>query len=305
MNWFKNKKKTTAGGLVSLEFGPEGFALAYVKRDAEGVATLEHCQFVECPEAEQAQQLAATVKSLGLAGEPVNVVLHPATYQFLLLDRPEVPDEEVREALQWRLKDLIDDDPENVVFDVLSLPDDAYRGRAKMAYLVVIEKKRMQALKVLVREAGLKLAAIDITEMAFRNVGLLATASGVNAALLRLRSTEGVITVQQGEDLYMVRRIELGLNAAQEGFDNILLEVQRSIDYYESQIGKGAVGRLLLLPTKRDSTAVADALRIGLSARIDTLDLTSLFAAAPELDERTQAYCLAAVGGALRQEAVV
>lgn len=303
LNWFKKKKKNTAGGLVGIEFGPEGFAVAQVERADEGEPSLTCCQFVECAEAEQAARLAESVKNLGLAGQEAVVVLHPANYQFLLLDRPEVPDEELREALQWRLKDLIDDDPEQVVFDVLTLPDDAYRGRAKMAYLVVVNKALVLDLRHKLREAGLKLRYVDITEMAFRNLGLLAAAPGVNAALLRLRSTEGLITVQQGEDLYMVRRVELGLNALAQGYDNMLLEVQRSLDYYESQIGKGAVGRLLLLPSKRASEPVLDALKIGLAARIDRLDLPALFAQAPELDERTQAYCLAAVGGALRQEA--
>lgn len=302
MNWFKKKKKKSAEGLVGIEFGPEGFAVAQVERSGEGAPTLTCCQFVECAQAEQAARLSETVNNLGLAGQEAVVVLHPANYQFLLLDRPEVPDEELRDALQWRLKDLIGDDPEQVVFDVLSLPDDAYRGRAKMAYLVVVSKAAVLDLKHTLRDAGLKLSCIDITEMAFRNLGLLAAAPGVNAALLRLRSTEGLITVQQGEDLYMVRRVELGLNALAQGYDNMLLEVQRSLDYYESQIGKGAVGRLLLLPSKRGSEPVLEALRIGLAARIDRFDLPALFAQAPELDERTQAYCLAAVGGALRQE---
>ena len=56
---------------------------------------------------------------------------------------------------------------------------------------------------------------------------------------------------------------------------------------------------------KRDGAAVLAALSAGLAVNLQALDLRELFAgqAAAELDEQQQAYCLAAVGAALRQEA--
>ena len=154
-------------------------------------------------------------------------------------------------------------------------------------------------------QAGLQLQSIDVTEMAFRNIGLQAGADGLNLGLLRLRSSEGLICIQQGADLYMARRIEQGLDRVDQGFTGVTLEIQRSLDYFESQLGKGYINRLLLLPMKRDGAAVLAALSAGLAVNLQALDLRELFVgqAAAELDEQQQAYCLAAVGAALRQEA--
>ena len=103
----------------------------------------------------------------------------------------------------------------------------------------------------------------------------------------------------------MARRIEQGLDRVDQGFTGVTLEIQRSLDYFESQLGKGYINRLLLLPMKRDGAAVLAALSAGLAVNLQALDLRELFVgqAAAELDEQQQAYCLAAVGEALRQEA--
>lgn len=304
MVWFA-KKTTRANGLLGIETGPEGIALARVSRTPGEAPRLLDCQFRRAAPADQPAALKTLVGELGLTGMRVNLLLHPATYQMLLLESPDVPAEELRDAMRWRVKDLIGEPLEQVVIDAFALPADAYRGRSRMAYCAVLEKARMQAWRALMTQTGLELASIDVTEMAFRNLGLLAGAEGMNIALLRLRSSEGLICVQHGADLYMARRIEHGLEQAGQDFASATLEIQRSLDYFESQLGKGYINRLLLLPMKRDGAAVLAALGSGLAVKLQPLDLRELFAGQPaaELDEEAQAYCVGAVGAALRQEA--
>ena len=302
--WFA-RKKITADGLLGIETGPEGIALARVLRVAGEAPRLLDCQFRQAAPAEQPAVLKKMVAELGLAGVPVNLVLHPATCQMLLLDSPDVPAEELRAAMRWRIKDLIAEPLEQVVVDAFALPDDAYRGRSRMAYCAVLNKARMQSWADLCWQAGLQLQSIDVTEMAFRNLGLLAGAEGMNLALLRLRSSEGLICVQHAADLYMARRIEQGLDHAGDDFGAVTLEIQRSLDYFESQLGKGYINRLLLLPMKRNGAAVLQTLSSGLAVKLQALDLRELFPgqATAALGEAEQAYCMAAVGAALRQEA--
>ncbi len=299
------RKKTIADGLLGIETGPEGIALARVARLSGEPPRLLDCQFHQAPAAEQAALLKELVDQRGLAGMPVNLVLHPADYQMLLLDSPEVPTDELRDAMRWRVKELVAEPLEQLVIDAFALPDDAYRGRSRMAYCAVLNKARMQAWVEQLRQAGLRPQSIDVTEMAFRNLGLLAGAEGMNIALLRLRSSEGLICVQNGADLYMARRIEQGLAQVDGDFGAVTLELQRSLDYFESQLGKGYINRLLLLPMKRNAAAALQALTAGLAVKLQALDLRELFPgqAAAELDESQQAYCIAAVGAALRQEA--
>ena len=291
---------------MGIETSPEGIALARVVREAGQPANLLECQFHKASPDEQPDLLKRLVDDLGFAGMPVNLLLHPATYQMHLLDSPDVPAEELRDALRWRVKELIAEPLDDVVVDAFTLPSDAYRGRSRMAYCAVLNKARMLAWRSMCMHAGLQLRSIDVTEMAFRNLGLLAGSEGMSLALLRLRSSEGLIAVQHGTDLYMARRIEQGLDHVEQDFSAITLEIQRSLDYYESQLGKGYINRLLLLPMKRNGDVALQALSSGLAVKLQALDLRDLFPdqLGAEVSEQEQAYCIAAVGAALRQEAV-
>jgi len=301
----KQNKKSSKKGLLGVETGPEGIALAWVAREPGAAPTLRHCAFRPCAPAAQAETLRKLVAAAGLEGLPVNLVLHPATYQLLLMESPEVEPAELRDAMRWRLREVISEPIDDQVMDCFALPADAYRGRSRMAYCATFAKAEMIRFRHLMHQAGLRLECIDITEMALRNLGLLVGADGINLGLLRLRTSEGLICVQNGAELYMARRIEQGLARAGADLAGMILEVQRSLDYFESQLGKGYISRLLLLPMKREGERAREALRANLAVNLQALDLRELFPgqAAAELDESEQAYCLAAVGAALRQEA--
>jgi len=249
---FSKTKKSKPAGMLGIEAGPQGIALAQVVRAAGARPMLPYCEHLEGSADAQAALLEQTVSERALQGLPANVLLHPSEYQMFLLEAPKVPPQELRDAMRWRIKDMISQSLDDVVIDCFALPEDAYRGRTRMVYCAVLEKTRMQHYAQLVRQAGLHMASIDITEMAFRNLGSLAGAEGMNLALLRLRTSEGLICIQNGADLYMARRIEQGLARAAQDLSSTTLEIQRSLDYFESQLGKGYINRLMLLPMKQD-----------------------------------------------------
>lgn len=298
------RKKPTAVGLLGIEVGPEGIALARVVRISGAPPRLLDCVFRKAAPAQQANELKSLVAELSLTGMPVNLMLHPGDYKMLLVDSPDVPAEELRDAMRWRVKDLVAEPLDQSVIDAFVLPADAYRGRSRMAYCAVLDKARMRGYCALIEQAGLTLSSIDVTAMAFRNLGLLFGAEDLNIALLRLRSSQGFISVQHGADLCMARRTEHGLERGREDISSVTLEIQRSLDYFESQLGKGYINRLLLLPMKRDADTTLQALVDGLAVKVQMLDLRELFVEQPaaELAPSDQAYCMAAVGAALRQD---
>ncbi|WP_421683789.1 MSHA biogenesis protein MshI [Stutzerimonas urumqiensis] len=300
MGWFKTKRAKPLGQL-GVEAGSHGVSLAQVHRQPAGLPRLLCCDHRDGHLADALKEL---VQAHRLEGSSVNFLLQPADYQIFLLEAPDVPPEELAAAMRWRVKDVISQPLEEVVIDSFALPADAYRGRTRMAYCVVLPKTRMAAIATAVTEAGLVLASIDIPEMAFRNLGLLAGADGINIALLQLRASEGLICVQNGADIYMARRIEQGVRAGQD-MGGVALEIQRSLDYFESQLGKGYINRMFLLPTESDAEGTHQALASGMAINLLRLDLGELFDEHSEADlpPSLQARCLGAVGAALREAA--
>lgn len=299
MVWFK-RRKAVADDLLGLASVPGGLALTRVQRRA-GVPVLAVCEFIAAAPTALAGALRERVDALGLAKLPVNLLLAASDYQLLLIERPAVPASELRAAVRWRIRELVSEPLDSLVVDAFALPDDAYRGRTPMAYCAVLARARMQALAELVQGAGLRLASIDIPEMALRNLGLLAGAEGQNLAVLQLGDRDGLVCVQHGSDLYMTRRIERGVDNRGEESGQLALEIQRSLDYFESQLGKGYVSRLLLLAVP---APVQGELAARLSMRVQPLPLDELLPDSPlqGLPPAQQGLCLPAVGAALRQE---
>jgi MSHA biogenesis protein MshI len=303
-NWAR-KKVANATGLIGIESAAGSLALAHAQRTAADTPRMNRCLYSETPVAGHPAVLKGWVEAHSLAGGRVNLVLPSSAYQLLLVDCPDVDDDELRDAIRWRVRDLITEPLENVVIDAFTLPTDAYRGRSRMAYCAVMSRGTMQSVETLITDAGLQLHSIDIREMAFRNLGLLAGAKDLNIALLRLSQSEGLITIQHGPDLYMARRIEQGLQRANGDYSGITLEIQRSLDYFESQLGKGYLNRLLLAPAGDLTDALYGALSSGLAVNLQQLDLSELVTVddAQSRNAGTFDRCLVAIGAALRQEA--
>ncbi|MCQ4348628.1 MSHA biogenesis protein MshI [Pseudomonas stutzeri] len=301
--WLKRTTKATEQ-LCGLAPAAGGCALVGGRRQAGGLQ-LPLAEFVATTPGGAVEPLRERVEALGLQERPVNLLLSGADYQLLLVERPEVPPAELRDALRWRIRELVSAPLESLVVDAFALPDDAYRGRTPMAYCAVLSRTRMQALADWVEGAGLRLASIDIPEMALRNLGLLVGAEGQNLAVTMLGPRAGLICVQHGADLYMARRIEHGLDNRGEGGAQLALEIQRSLDYFESQLGKGYLSRLLLLPVVDAEEETLLELGRQLSVRVERLALEQLFAGSPLLDlpAAQRAAFLPAIGAALRQEA--
>lgn len=300
--WLKRTTRA-ADHLLGLAPVPGGCALVGVQRHA-GALQLPLCEFVASTPGGAVEPLRQRVEALGLHGRPVNLLLAGADYQLLLVERPEVPAAELRAAVRWRIRELVSAPLDSLVVDAFALPDDAYRGRTPMAYCAVLARARMQALADWLTAAGLRLHSIDIPEMALRNLGLLAGAEGQNLAVLKLGARSGLVCVQHGGDLYMARRIEHGLDTRGADGAQLALEIQRSLDYFESQLGKGYLSRLLLLPVVDADAQLLAELGQRLSVRVERLALGQLFPASPllTLPAAQQAAFLPALGAALRQE---
>lgn len=314
--WFKKKKGVVSSGIVGLELTPEGLALAHVIPSSSGWK-VPFCSFIQERGADhQRRALYQLVEQHNLLGAPCHYVLHPSEYELLLTDAPDVEDEELAAAIKWRVKDLLSMPMEEAVIDAFALPDHAYRGRMKMVYVVAVRRQTIERLVQIMQHSGLELAVIDITELALRNlIQLQPFTEGASIGLLRLRGTGGIINLIQDNQLCFTRSIETPLqefemspteesiNENRRKVERLVLELQRSLDYYEAQIGMGAVNQIWLIPLKQDVPALVETLQERLSIELKVFDLnkiTSLNLNA-DIPLSGQAYCFSALGAALRK----
>lgn len=245
-------------------------------------------------------------------------LLASADYQLLQTEQPAGVEggAALREALRARVAEMIDKPIEHVGFDAVSIPTkELAPGRPQQAYVVVAGNAVIAPKVRNFHAAHIGLVAIDVPELAQRNVAALCETENRALAFLAFSEYEGLLTFTCNGELYMTRRIETGLKHLQTDdlerrsnlFDRIGLEVQRSLDNFDRQFGFLPLARLLLGP-QAQALPLQGFLRDYLGITVDVLDLAEVidFPKVPELRHaELQAQYLLAIGAALREELAV
>lgn len=275
----------------------------YLETRPDGIAWAESgggAGFSDCSPARREEVLSALSSERGWAGADTTLVLPLDQYQVFQLERPEGIDEsELGDALKWKLKDFLDFNPSDAVSDVFPFPEDASRGRGKLVNVVAARKSLAGELVSLLENCGLTLVAIDIAELALRNLIPRIDPARRGAALVHMRERFGQMIVCKGETLYLSRRLDVtsddlrDASSQENAVQSLALEMQRSLDYYESQLGQvpPAVIRLVA----RDSVMpLSSMLASYVAANVETLDWTPF-----GLDEPLDSRCLVAWSASL------
>ncbi|MEZ4484279.1 MAG: pilus assembly protein PilM [Syntrophotaleaceae bacterium] len=118
----------------------------------------------------QAAGLQQWLSENNLVGSRSVFALAPDFYQLLQIAPPEVPNDELRDAVRWQIRDLIDFPLEEAVVDVFQVPRDVQREGARTAYVVVARQSLLRKKVALLKNAKLKVQAIDIPELVLRNI---------------------------------------------------------------------------------------------------------------------------------------
>ncbi len=268
------------------------------------------CDIVEDP-SESVPTLARQSAALGLKRVGGTLVLSPEVYNFTLIERPDVADAELHSAVRWQLAEQLEFPAEEATFDTFALPSSASQKRP-MLFVAVARTSALADLLSQLDATGLCVEQIDVLEMALRNISaILYPESDQAVAVLRMTPGSGVINISRGNELFLSRRLAAVPNqlsdAAWEGYqDRLLLQVQRSIDYYESALGQPPCDALLVAVThgwqERVAEYLAEVLSLGVRSMPGDLAAQHQVSRGGETDDPFTAAVvgLPAVGGALR-----
>ena len=267
-------------------------------------------------------------KELALDASHCVSVAAAESFSLLLVESPEVDPSELKAAVRWRIKELIDFHIDDAIIDVFDIPGQKERGRAKLMYVVASRTSTVQQHIDLLEASGLNLTVIDIPELALRNIAALLPEDKGGVATLYIGRHHTMLVMTRNQTLYLSRRIDLGLEqilnylnppsgedefvldgderpmpeSLQRALDNIVLEIQRSLDYYESHFSLPPVSGLVIAPMEEGVPGMLGYLGGNLGVPVRQLDLGALIECDTPLSDQLQAQCLFAIGAALREE---
>lgn len=311
MNWFRTSRKEPGWLAISLDESRLRFVHGrYAPSGQSIIARFGNAELESKPHA--AEKLA---KELHFDRYQCTTLLRPGEYQMLLLEAPAVPPAELKSAIRWRIKDMLDYHVDDATMDVLDIPPESdLPGRSHSMYAVASRNEIIRARVKVFEEAHIPLGVIDIPETAQRNISALHETEGRGAALLYFNQEFGLLTITCRSELYLSRRIDIGLGqilgaaaeAREQLFGRVVLELQRSFDHFERQFHHVPIAKLLIGPEPEETGLFAH-LTGNMDIAIERVDLLERLGfngqGAPEPALQWQLFHL--IGASLRHEAKV
>ena len=251
-------------------------------------------------------------RDLNLDRYQCTTLLKTSEYQMFAVDAPNVPAAEAKNAVRWSLKDMIDYPVEAAMVDAVNVPGGG-AGRAAQMLAVAARNNAIAATVKPFNDADIHLEAIDVPELAQRNVASLLEEEGRGLALLCFDDAGAMLTFTGGGELYQARQIDVSLRDFASGvdaearYDRVALELQRSLDNFDRQFRHVAVSRLVISQVT-DGAHLAEYLGTNLTVPVSMFDLEQVmdFPGVPELrDPLRQSQCLQLIGAAMREERAV
>jgi MSHA biogenesis protein MshI len=306
------KKQLYRGWRAALAPTPNETGLAVVHKRKGEKTLLQHCGVYPSIEIKAEHVLSAMLQNRRLARTPVSGVMSTDDYQLVQVEAPQVPAAEIRAAVRWKLREVITFPVEEAVVDVFGLPDPSRHSHAKMVMVVAARNSAVQRLVAVIAPRAPRFDVVDVPELCLRNLSAMLPQDERGVALLAFSETFAHLLLTRAGVLYLTRRIDLNRDSLRGGRDGgqsaeingaaLALELQRSLDYYESFYDQPPITDLVLAPDDAGTRRLAATLAGETSLQVELFDPERLFEIADGVEIDTRWNGLIALGAALRSD---
>lgn len=307
---FKQKAETRHG-IVAISFFVNGFAVAITRYSSNSRPRLIFCDFITDQRQNWQTQLEALVKSHRLEQYHCHIVLTHDHYRSFTIESPLVNPDEIKQAVHWRVAEMLDYSVDQAVIDSYPQPKSNRANRAQMLEVVSCNKALLDPLVSLCKQAGLRVKVVDIQETALRNLATLLPEDQQGVAILHLQPAIGHVIIEKQGAVYLSRKFDFNYRYLTEsGIDdeqqiqieqnNLALEIQRSFDYVENYFDIPPINTLAAVLLPNNTQGVINALMInhGITAR--AMDITAIVDVDIMLSDSLQNICAPVIGASLR-----
>ncbi len=296
MGLFSTVKKESQ---IGIDFLRDGIAVAQVRTGKNNPGDIIRSEFVAAAGQEaQAEALKGWVRDNNLQKTPCNCLVANDDCDIYQVERPEVEDSEMIQAVTWKIKDLINYDVAHAVVDSYPMPVSS-KNKQQQVGVVAAREAVVSSYVESIKATALELNVLDVHELVRSNLEVVQDSAEQSLALLTLTTSNGLLSVYHDTDLYVSREFPIGIDQLElassddeSAFDALLLEIQRSLDYFESFYGIGTVTNLQIFPQLNATEKMAMYLQ-----NLSNFDIDFITFGSPGLEPHCfHAYCAALRG---------
>ena len=311
-------KRTKDNSLTAVIPQENGLSIASIAHDSSHGAVLKSCAFTTLGSGvNESQALQKQAKKFGLSRKHCTTILDIGDYSILSVEAPDVPPNELKQAIRWQIKDLIDFHIDDAVLDIFDAPASGADGRQRNLYVVVSKLSVVQKRVSSLQNVDINLTTIDVPELVLRNITAQLPEDETGVAMIYLAKDKGLLVLTREKTLYLARVLDMGFDTFEQGtqeaealslesfnpvYDRLVLELQRTVDYYDRYFVQPPIAGIVFAPMKTVPEGLCEYVSNNLGVPTRILDLNEIIKTDKELDAEQQVECLMAIGAAMRSE---
>ncbi|KTD82579.1 type IV pilus biogenesis protein PilM [Legionella waltersii] len=249
------------------------------------------------------KELEHDVNKHRLYGKSIQLILSPSFYQLIQMDAPEAIEEsEMAKALRWQLKGLVDYPLNDIAVDAFMIPPHGSGNRRKKVFVAATLQSELLNKIRLFEDCFLNVSSVTIAEMALSAlVAYFSTSKETSAIVISFDDDMCQLYVYFQGDLYLCRSLPINKSITEPNSaanHDMLLEIQRSIDYCLMELKLPEPQQILFTPTFYEASDLFLFLQEELGKEVKLIDASPFFQAETTPTE-TVAHSFYAIGGAL------
>lgn len=251
-------------------------------------------------------QLGEIVKANNLKNVPCSLILSSDDYQLVIVDALPVSKSEFQAAIRFKIKDLIRYPLNDIIIDSFDLPQ--MKNNAKKIMVVVSKASKLEELRNQIKQAGLNLKWIDISELALRNIAVLHEKNTETSAFIYVQENSIQLLFIAAGQIYISRLLMINLNNQDQ---NVLLqsmerfanEIKRSIDYFQNLWNLPIPSYFLFTSVKAIPPEATELLSQRVKVPIKMITIENFIACKSKIDLPDQGKYWLVIGEALKEQA--
>lgn len=274
-----NKKQSGVSCGISIQL--DVVRIVKLQRQQDGIACTVTRELPYAKEDQLPMILGKAIEEYKLHECVTSIVLPPNRIQNSQIEKAELPAHDIQKSLPWQCKDLFSIPPQDMICDYIDMSLQP-AGQSTKAHIFATSKSYLEMITTPFHQKGAQLGTITSEQFALAQ--LQTSKDSAQLAFIQHQNADGILAIVKNKQICFARKLR-GMNAIIDmtpeqleagGVDNLAIELQRSIDFYESQLKQPPIKNAVLAIAGDNADAIIKAVNVTLPVRAKAFLVDSL-----------------------------
>ncbi|MDO6566684.1 agglutinin biogenesis protein MshI [Alteromonas sp. 1_MG-2023] len=208
--------------------------------------------------------ITTVLTDMGKQACSVAITLSQESYHMVQVEKPDVPEVDIVNALPWTLGDLVPYESSNIVLDYIDYPVKDRMGGQKIDVFAADKSELSKLVTKLAKLKTKQLSHIHVKEVL--TTEMLPDDDYARLLIIQEPGSEPFVMIIRARTIWLARRLRGFVSKFNEQVDiaqvtdALGLEIQRSMDFYESQLKQPPL-KEILFKIQVDSAPIIERLK--------------------------------------------